>query len=141
MPDGGSRKSLVLHSWKEVAAYVGRGVRTVQRWEADCGMPVHRPRGKSRSAVLAFADEIDKWLRSDTNSALQTPELIRSAKDIEASVVSREIVQEAALLHKRCLLLCSENQRALDSLRLNVLKLTTSMEQTRNRAGRSGAPE
>src|SRR4051812_44515354 len=32
----------VLQSWKEIAHYVNRGVRTVQRWEALFGLPVHR---------------------------------------------------------------------------------------------------
>jgi len=56
--------SIVLNSWKEIAHYVGRGVRTVQRWEIDLGMPVRRPRAKSRSAVFALSDEIDAWLRA-----------------------------------------------------------------------------
>ena len=54
---------LVLNSWKEIADYMGRGVRTVQRYERDLNLPVHRPAGKSRSAVVAFADEIDNWMR------------------------------------------------------------------------------
>jgi hypothetical protein len=53
----------VLNSWKEVAAYLGRGVRTVQRWERELSLPVRRPRGKSRSAVIAFKTELDRWLR------------------------------------------------------------------------------
>jgi hypothetical protein len=53
----------VLNSWKEVAAYLGRGVRTVQRWERELRLPVRRPRGKSRSAVIAFKTELDRWLR------------------------------------------------------------------------------
>jgi phage terminase Nu1 subunit (DNA packaging protein) len=52
----------VLNSWKEVASYLGRGVRTVQRWEQELGLPVRRPRGKSRSAVIAFKSELDNWL-------------------------------------------------------------------------------
>ena len=52
----------VLNSWKEIAAYLGRGVRTVQRWEQELALPVRRPRGKSRSAVIAFKSELDKWL-------------------------------------------------------------------------------
>jgi hypothetical protein len=52
----------VLNSWKEVATYLGRGVRTVQRWEQELGLPVRRPRGKSRSAVIAFKSELDAWL-------------------------------------------------------------------------------
>src|ERR1041385_1511743 len=31
-----------LDSWKAIAAYLGRGVRTVQRWEREEGLPVHR---------------------------------------------------------------------------------------------------
>jgi hypothetical protein len=52
----------VLNSWKEIATYLGRGVRTVQRWEAELQLPVHRPRGKNRSAVMAFRAELDQWL-------------------------------------------------------------------------------
>src|SRR5689334_21899673 len=52
----------ILNSWKEIAVYMGRGVRTVQRWEQDCHLPVHRPRGRKRSPVFAFAAEIDLWL-------------------------------------------------------------------------------
>ena len=43
---------------------LGRGVRTVQRWEAQLGLPVHRPAGREHSAVLAFSNELDQWLNS-----------------------------------------------------------------------------
>jgi hypothetical protein len=52
----------VLNSWKEIAAYLGRGVRTVQRWERELGLPVRRPRGKDRSAVVALKPDLDRWL-------------------------------------------------------------------------------
>jgi len=52
----------ILNSWKEIARYLERGVRTVQRWERDLQLPVRRPRGKRRSAVLALRKEIDAWL-------------------------------------------------------------------------------
>lgn len=52
----------VLHSWKDIASYTGRGVRTLQRYEVQLGFPIHRPAGRSRSAVLAFSDEVDEWL-------------------------------------------------------------------------------
>jgi len=54
----------ILNSWKEIAGYLGRGVRTVQRWEVQLGLPVHRPAGKDHSAVLAFSSELDEWLNS-----------------------------------------------------------------------------
>ena len=53
-----------LNSWKEIASYIGRGVRTVQRWELFFGLPVHRPAGRNRSAVYALPSEIDGWLQS-----------------------------------------------------------------------------
>src|SRR5438552_17635167 len=62
----------VLNSWKEIARYLARGVRTVQRWEADLALPVRRPRGKSRSAVLAIRSEIDGWLNSRPLGAIDS---------------------------------------------------------------------
>jgi hypothetical protein len=59
----------VLNSWKEIAEYMGRGVRTVQRWEQELGLPVRRPRGKSRSAVIALKADLDRWLHNTPQGA------------------------------------------------------------------------
>jgi hypothetical protein len=59
----------VLNSWKEIAQYIACGVRTAQRWERDLLMPVHRPRERSRSRVLAFKSEIDQWVKSRGSSS------------------------------------------------------------------------
>ena len=53
-----------LNSWKEIARYMGRAVRTVQRWERELKLPVHRPRRKVHSPVCAFRHELDAWLRA-----------------------------------------------------------------------------
>jgi hypothetical protein len=63
----GSRPELrsnTLQSWKEIASYLKRGVRTVQRWERNSGLPVRRPRPGDRSPVFAFPEELDVWMRS-----------------------------------------------------------------------------
>ena len=52
-----------LHGWKEIAKYLGRGVRSVQRYEGELKLPIRRPVGKDRSAVFAFSDELDDWLQ------------------------------------------------------------------------------
>ena len=52
----------VLNSWKEIAAFVGRGVRTVQRWEREFGFPVHRVGDGRGSVVFAFRGELQDWL-------------------------------------------------------------------------------
>jgi hypothetical protein len=54
----------ILNSWKEISEYLGRGIRTVQRWESLYGMPVHRPAGHPRSAVVTTTRELDHWLTS-----------------------------------------------------------------------------
>jgi TolB-like protein/tetratricopeptide (TPR) repeat protein len=52
-----------LDSWKEIASFFGRAERTVKRWEADRGLPVHRVPGGGRSAVFAYSDELAGWLK------------------------------------------------------------------------------
>lgn len=61
-PTALSHNEQILSTWKEIAAYLNCGVRTVQRWEAELKLPVRRPRGKARSGVIAFRTELDEWL-------------------------------------------------------------------------------
>lgn len=53
----------MLTSWKEIAQYFGKGVRTVQRWERAFGLPVRRAEGADHRAVMALAEELDEWVR------------------------------------------------------------------------------
>jgi hypothetical protein len=58
-----SEDSAVLSSWKDIARYLGKGVRTVQRWERHLGLPVRRPVGASqKSAVVVCRGDVDAWL-------------------------------------------------------------------------------
>ena len=43
-----------LDSWKEIATYLRRDVKTVQRWEKREGMPVHRHVHDRMGSVYAF---------------------------------------------------------------------------------------
>jgi TolB-like protein/Flp pilus assembly protein TadD len=52
-----------LDSWKEIAAYLGRDVTTVQRWEKREGMPVHRHVHDKRGSVYALGPELDAWVQ------------------------------------------------------------------------------
>ncbi len=54
-----------LVSWKRIARYLDRGERTVRRWAAEEGMPVHRAAGGKRGSVFAYPDELDQWLQHD----------------------------------------------------------------------------
>ena len=57
--DGGQRRT--LNGWKEIAAYLGKSVRSVQRSETTLYLPVHRIRTPDSQIIYADADEIDDW--------------------------------------------------------------------------------
>ena len=57
-----------LESWKQIAAYLDRSERTVRRWEASEGLPVHRREHERQDTVFAFRHEIEAWSRSRTKS-------------------------------------------------------------------------
>jgi TolB-like protein/Flp pilus assembly protein TadD len=50
-----------LESWKEIAAYLRREVRTVQRWEKGEDLPIHRHLHDKLGSVYAFKSELDAW--------------------------------------------------------------------------------
>src|ERR1044071_186959 len=51
-----------LEGWKQIAAYLKRDVRTVQRWERTEQFPVRRQMHRKLGSVLAFKDELDCWM-------------------------------------------------------------------------------
>jgi hypothetical protein len=52
-----------LSSWKEIATYLDKDVRTAMRYEQERGMPVRRvPGGKRATGVYAYRHELDAWL-------------------------------------------------------------------------------
>jgi|SRR5579871_5182202 len=52
----------LLTSWKEIAGFLGKGVRTVQRWEATLGLPVIRPADRRSGIVMARPAELEAWI-------------------------------------------------------------------------------
>lgn len=118
--------SSALNSWKEIAGYLGRGVRTVQRWERNCGLPVHRPKSPGRSATLALPSELDEWLRAtpvrsgpdghsgggrlrngangdDKPGLLRTRERISQIGDAPVGFVRKLLTVESRyIIHSRC---------------------------------------
>jgi len=60
----GVTPSAKLNSWKEIASYLQREVRTVQRWEKEAGLPVRRLLHEKRGTVYAFTEELDAWAAS-----------------------------------------------------------------------------
>jgi len=50
------------NSWKDIASYLNRDVRTVIRWERGKGLPVHRIPGGQRPPVFAYREELEAWM-------------------------------------------------------------------------------
>jgi TolB-like protein/Tfp pilus assembly protein PilF len=50
-----------LESWKDIAAYLKRSVSTVQRWEKQEGLPVHRLQHSRLGTLYAYPSELDAW--------------------------------------------------------------------------------
>ena len=60
--------SSTLTSWKEIAQHLSKGVRTVQLWEKQIGLPVHRPQERVRNEWFWLSlMKLDVWLWSQLN--------------------------------------------------------------------------
>ena len=122
-------ESTVLTSWKDIARYLGKGVRTVQRWERELGLPVRRPIGASqKSAVLLHRGDVDAWLvtrfsarpvaiknprfpgktpgafRADLRASIQTHQQLQDAHQL----LTQQISESIRKLTEKCDLLTSQ---------------------------------
>src|ERR1700679_3095562 len=63
----------LLQAWKDIAAYMRRDVRTVQRWEKLLELPIHRLKDSRSGSVFAYKRELDAWreTRALQNEACQ----------------------------------------------------------------------
>lgn len=126
----------VLNSWKEIATYLGRGVRTVQRWERDLDLPVRRPRGKHRSAVIAIKEDLDLWLRTPHYEAGVEGDVRKI--HIKAEVHARLLRNTETLLARTAILL--ENSNRLKKQVGRAILIATLRKQTQEmKAGVSRA--
>jgi adenylate cyclase len=56
-----------LRGWKQIAAYLHRDLRTVQRWERTERLPVHRQLHLKLGTIHAVRAELDQWLETRTS--------------------------------------------------------------------------
>lgn len=119
----------ILGSWKEIAAFFGRSVRTVQRWEKTHGLPVSRPSGASSKIVFAASHDLEVWLRrnGDPDSGREANKVVlmvcgRTAARLEL----RGALEDAGYL----VISCADCRRAeeilLNGLRVNLLLTETA---------------
>lgn len=58
-----SKDEARLDGWEEIASFLGRGIRTVRRWEKDTALPVRRLFKERRSRVHAYRNELAQWVK------------------------------------------------------------------------------
>jgi hypothetical protein len=101
-----------LTGWKAIARFMGRQTRTVQLWERERGLPVHRLPGHPSQSVYADSQELSRWLVSSQRRATVAPKSatarapgllvlpfeFRSTDNHVAALVGDTLAQE--LLHR-----------------------------------------
>jgi hypothetical protein len=109
-----------LSGWKEIANYLGKGVRTVQRYEWQMGLPVRRPAGKPRAAVVATRKEIDAWVAA--SPIRQAFQLMRPVPGLphETAVALKDGVKQMTRLGAQMRELRDEVRTSVDLLRQSI---------------------
>lgn len=109
----------IVNGWKDIASYLGKGVRTVQRYERGLGLPVRRIPGKSNGSVVATKAELCAWiLASPIRETLQL-----SQPAVDNAVLLDEFRKQVQKLHRlreesKCLR--EELQGSLELLRASI---------------------
>lgn len=109
-----------LSGWKEIANHLGMGVRTVQRYERDLGLPVRRPAGKSRGSVVAVRAELDGWVKA---SPIRKVFPLHSQSQTQAPSQSQVLLKglsELMALRDQMIMLRAEVRESVQKLRSSV---------------------
>lgn len=129
MVESGIVPSTRLNSWKEIAGFLGRGVRTVQRWERDLQLPVHRIGAGPRSPVYAEATELNFWMTTSgamrTEPAHELPLRPATGKPVEDS---RRLTSKIHTLVREVAENSVRQRRQAEILQKHILEMRSRMK-------------
>lgn len=133
-PEPKSAQPQVLSGWKDIANYLGKGVRTVQRYEREFGLPVRRPSSKVKGSVIATRAELDAWVNAGPiSNAFRLTRTI-----VHTQVASfREAIDETRRLHDRMQALGGEVVDAARSMMKSVFCMRDQFNQNKCRESAS----
>ncbi len=119
----------ILNSWKEISSFLQRGVRTVQRWEEQYNLPVHRLGTGPRSPVFAIPAELKYWLLTiaRTENGLHLEESRDEASTNGCS--TRPALARSHELRKELGQLMQEHHKRAEILHRTVLRLSKILPQ------------
>jgi hypothetical protein len=117
--------------WKDIAAYLGKGVRTVQRYEIELGLPVRRPAGKSWGSVVATKVELDAWVSA--SPIRETFHLTRMTAGLVTSTADeiKNGVLEMRNLRNQMVGLRTELRNSVQLLKEGILSLHGELNEGR----------
>ena len=132
MAQNGNVPSPRLNSWKEIATFLGRGVRTVQRWEQELQLPVHRIGTGPRSPVYALIAELNFWITTSgtlrTEAAHSSPLNSPTGKPVEDS---RRLTSKIHTLVRAVAENSVRQRRQAEILQERILEMRSRMKQDR----------
>ena len=129
----GKNEPQFLSGWKEIASYLGKGVRTVQRYERQFGLPVRRPAGKAWGSVIATKAELDGWVTaSPIREAFRLSATMPDGNSGCAADIKRGLAKMMEL-RDQMLALRAEVRQSVESLRNSVYELQGKLDQSRYR--------
>lgn len=108
LPDSSDSSKDRLDSWKEIAVYLGKDLRTARRWEKKEGLPVHRQIHDKSSTVYSFKSEVEVWrMRREPKSQGKGSEAdssVAASATAQSQISDRGIPIDSARSMKRSLL-------------------------------------
>ena len=118
----------ILNGWEEIANYLGKGVRTVQRYESELRLPVRRRRRrKSGGSVFASKAELDGWvIASPIREVFRLPyPTVDKASTLEEF---RRHIEELRRLREEAAQLRGELRVSLQVLRASIQALSEQQD-------------
>ena len=128
--------------WKEVAAYLGKGVRTVQRWERELSLPVRRPYGVEKHVIVALPEELDEWVHTrmrprQEQGGVTSPEAHASMQSMQSVQRLQRLMslmlERAEVMNRRCAELIAHTEAlrkgTSETRRLRALRSTVDRER------------
>jgi hypothetical protein len=103
-----------LDSWKEIALFLKRDVSTVQRWEKQEALPVHRHMHGERGTVYAHKSEVAEWWKNRRRK-LELPE----PTPVEPTTLNPAIPDAESVTTQRSL--SPPAQRAISAIGLSIV--------------------
>src|SRR5215471_4786077 len=118
----------IVTGWKNIARHLGMGIRTVQRYERHMNLPIRRPAGRMRGAVLATKSELDAWVAA--SPIRETFQLSNQpSKSFSQDLVAMQRgVEEMRVLRDQMTALRAELRYSLGSLRTSIANLRGDLQ-------------